>query len=73
MSTDAKRKANARHQATLNYIGIRIHPSDGAIIRAGAAAAGQSLAAYIIQSCKERMERDGFTPDASEEPPKDNS
>jgi hypothetical protein len=37
---------------------IRPDKLEGAQIRADAAAAGQSLQAYILQACQERRERD---------------
>ena len=44
-------------------IRVKITPA----IRAAAAAAGQSVQAYILQACAERMTRDGFTPAESGE------
>ena len=58
MSTDAKRAGNARHQAKLDRIVIQPEKEEGAIIRQAAANAGQSVQGYILQSIKERMERE---------------
>ena len=41
---------------------IRPSKDKGGAIRAAAAAAGQSVQAYVIQACFERMQRGGFTP-----------
>ena len=59
MQSDAQRAASARYHAKLDYIGIRIPPDASAPIRAAAASVGQSITAYIVQACRERMEREG--------------
>ena len=41
---------------------IRPSKDKGGAIRAAAAAAGQSVQAYVIQACFKRMQRGGFTP-----------
>ncbi len=55
----ARRAANnrwdAEHMATL---GVRMRKERADIIRNAAAAAGQSVSAYILQAINERMERD---------------
>ena len=58
MSTDAKRAGNARHQAKLDRIVIQPEKEEGTIIRHAADNAGQSVQGYILQSIKERMERE---------------
>lgn len=58
MMTDAKRDGNARHVAKLDALKIQPYKEEGAAIRAAAAAAGQSVQAYILQAIRERMERD---------------
>ena len=58
MPTDAERAAISRYHAKLNAITIRIPPEVGKFIRDSVEAAGQSLASYIVQACRERAERD---------------
>lgn len=58
MASPAQIKANIKYNKSRDSITIRPTKEDGAQIRADAAAAGQSLQAYILQACKERMERD---------------
>ena len=53
--SEAKKKANARWNASKDNIMIRPDKQDGAAIRAAAAAAGQSLQQYILQAVHERM------------------
>ena len=60
--TDAKRAANAAYQRRQDALTIRPSRADGAAIRAAAAAAGQSMQAWILRACFEQMQRDGFTP-----------
>lgn len=60
--TSAARLAcNARYDKTQDRIALRLGKEDGAAVRAAAAAAGQSVNAYIVQAIRERMERDGRT------------
>lgn len=56
--SEAKKKANARWNASKDNLMIRPSKEDGAAIRAAAAAAGQSNQQYILQAVRERMERD---------------
>ena len=56
--SEAKKKANARWNASKDNIMIRPTKEEGAAIRAAAAAAGQSNQQYILQATRERMERD---------------
>ena len=58
MSTDAKRQGNARHVAKLDLLKVQPYKAEGEAIRAAAARAGQSVQAYILQSVRERMERE---------------
>ena len=58
MPTQAKKDGNARHIAKLDVIKIQPYKEEGAIIRAAAAAAGQSVQGYILQAIRERMERE---------------
>ena len=54
-----KRQSLDRYNATCDYISIRPKKPIGAAIRAAAQAAGQSLQAYVVQACMERMTREG--------------
>lgn len=65
-ATDAQKRAVRKYQQGQDNIMIRPSKAEGARIRAAAAAAGQSVQAYVIQACFERMQRDGFTPPASD-------
>lgn len=56
--SEAKKKANARWNASKDNIMIRPDKEDGAAIRNAADKAGQSLQQYILQAAHERMERD---------------
>ena len=62
MATDAQKRAVRKYQQGQDNIMIRPSKDKGGAIRAAAAAAGQSVQAYVIQACFERMQRDGFTP-----------
>lgn len=53
--SDAKKKANARWNASKDNIMIRPTKEEGAAIRAAAIAAGQSNQQYILQATRERM------------------
>lgn len=68
MATEAQIRAAVKHNRTKDCIMIRPTKADGGTVRAAAADAGQSLHDYILQACKERMQRDGFAPFA---PPDD--
>ena len=57
--SENKRKSLDRYNATCDYISIRPKKEAGQEIREAAAAAGQSLQGYILQACRERMEREG--------------
>ena len=56
--SDAKKKANARWNASKDNIMIRPTKEEGAAIRAAAIAAGQSNQQYILQATRERMCRE---------------
>ena len=56
--SDAKKKANARWNASKDNIMIRPTKEEGAAIRAAAIAAGQSNQQYILQAARERMSRE---------------
>lgn len=62
--TEARKRANAAYNRRQDNIMIRPPKDKGGAIRTAAAAAGQSVQAYVIQACFERMQRDGFTPPA---------
>lgn len=56
--SEAKRRNNDAYNAKCDTIQLRPLKEEGATIRAAAAAAGQSLQAYVLQACRERMERE---------------
>ena len=56
--SDKKRASLDRYNATCDYISIRPKKEIGQEIREAAADAGQSLQGYILQACRERMERE---------------
>ena len=58
MPTQAKKDGNARHIAKLDVIKVQPYKEEGAAIRAAAAAAGQSVQAYILQAVRAQMERE---------------
>jgi len=64
--SDAKKKANARWNASKDNIMIRPDKEDGAAIRKAADIAMQSLQQYILQATHERMERDNAALDGAE-------
>lgn len=65
-ATDAQKRAVRKYQQGQDSIMIRPSKDKGGAIRTAAAAAGQSVQAYVIQACTERMQRDGFTPPADD-------
>ncbi|MCC8077856.1 MAG: hypothetical protein LIO60_05850 [Oscillospiraceae bacterium] len=69
--TESKRRANDRYNAKCDQIQLRPIKADAAQVRAAAAAAGQSLQAYIMQACRERMARDQQQADGAPTPPQD--
>ena len=58
MPTQAHKEGNARHIAKLDVIKIQPYKAEGATIRAAAAAAGQSVQAYILEAVRQRMQRE---------------
>lgn len=59
MSLSEKKKiANERYLAKLKPIMLRAYPDEAERIKAAAAAAGQSTQRYILDACRERMQRD---------------
>lgn len=54
-----KRQSNDKYNAKCDYLSLRPRKSVGAAIRAAAKAAGQSVQAYVLQACAERMTREG--------------
>lgn len=58
MSTDAKRRGNARYLATKKTVTIRMNPEIHVEMQSAADDAGQSLQGYILQAVRERMERE---------------
>lgn len=63
--SEKKRKSLDAYNATCDYISIRPKRDKGEQVRLAAKLAGQSLQAYVMQACFERMQRDGFTPPAA--------
>lgn len=64
MATDAQIRAAVKYNRGRDSITLRPSKDDGGAVRAAAAAAGQPVQVYILQACKERMRRDGFTSSA---------
>lgn len=58
MSTDAQKRASTNYNKSRDNIMIRPSKEHGAKIRAAAAAAGQSVQAYILQAIDARMDTD---------------
>lgn len=58
MATKAKLECNRRYAGKLDQLRIQPKQEEGAEIRAAAAAAGQSVQAYVLQAVRERMERE---------------
>ena len=54
----AKRASDKRHQDKLDVLKIQPYKAEGAEIRAAAAAAGQSVQAYILEAVRQRMQRE---------------
>ena len=54
-----KRRGNDKYNAKCDRISARPLKPVGAAIRAAAAAADQSVQAYVLQACMERMTREG--------------
>lgn len=56
--SESRRRTNDKYNAKCDTIQIRPLKEKGQEIRSAAAAAGQSLQAYILQAVTERMERE---------------
>ena len=54
-----KRRGNDKYNAKCGYLSLRPLKPVGAAVRAAAKAAGQSVQAYVLQACAERMTREG--------------
>ena len=63
MSTDAQKRASTNYNKSRDNIMIRPSKEHGAKIRAAAAAAGQSVQAYILQAIDARMDTDAHRHD----------
>lgn len=59
-----KRISNDAFNAKCGRVEIRPQKPIAEDIRSAAALAGQSLQGYILQAVRERMTRDGFTPES---------
>lgn len=66
----SKRRNNDNYNAKCDYISLRPLKTTGYAIRAAAKAAGQSVQAYVLQACTERMTREGQP--LTLDPPADN-
>ena len=55
LCTEARKRANAAYNRRQDNIMISPPKDKGGAIRTAAAAAGQSVQAYVIQACFERM------------------
>ena len=66
-----KRQSNDKYNAKCDRISARPMKSVGAAIRAAAQAAGQSVQAYVLQACAERMTREGQPLELPEEQPQE--
>ncbi len=60
MSTDAQKRASTNYNKRQDNIMIRPSKEHGSTIRAAAAAAGQSVQAYVLQAVQERLNKEGF-------------
>ena len=67
---ESKRRNNDIYNAKCDYISLRPQKAVGYAIRAAAKAAGQSIQAYVLQACAERMTREGQP--LTLDPPADN-
>lgn len=60
--SEAHKRASNKWNKERDNIMVRPSKEDGAAIRAAAAAAGQSVQAYVLQAVSERMEREQGQP-----------
>lgn len=56
--SEKKKQSNARYTEKCDVINIRPLKETGAEIRAAAERSGQSLQGWILQACRERIERE---------------
>lgn len=61
--TEAQKRGNAAYNRRQDNIMIRPSKAEGAIIRAAAADAGQSVQGYILDTLRARLCADGRLPD----------
>lgn len=57
MSTEAEKAAVKRYQATRDNIMLRLPKEEGQLIRQAAAAAGQSVQAWVLDCCRDYLKR----------------
>lgn len=62
MASEAKRRANIAYNKRQDNIMIRPNKAEGTRIRGAAAAAGQSVQAYILDTLRARMDAEGVPP-----------
>ena len=67
--SEAKRRNNDRYNAKCDAMQIRPKKAVGAAIRSAAKASGQSVQAYVLQACTERMTREGQPLELPDEQP----
>lgn len=60
--TEARKRANAAYNRRQDNIMIRPSKAEGALIRAAAAEAGQSVQGYILDTLRARLQADGQVP-----------
>lgn len=60
--TEARKRANAAYNRRQDNIMIRPSKAEGALIRAAAAEAGQSVQGYILDTLRARLQADGQMP-----------
>ena len=62
--TEAQKRGNAAYNRRQDNIMIRPSKAEGALIRAAAAAHGQSVQGYILDTLRARLQADGQLPPA---------
>ena len=60
--TEAQKRGNAAYNRRQDNIMIRPSKAEGALIRAAAAEAGQSVQGYILDTLRARLQADGHLP-----------
>lgn len=63
--SDAQKRASTAYNRRQDNIMIRPSKAEGALIRAAAAEAGQSVQGYILDTLRARLQADGQLPPAS--------